>query len=174
MKRSFTDAIEQIWAKGDPTPFDRLRLVSLYAAQARSEPERVINDHRRRQVLAELHRDDDIDYVRHGSHVPRSEYLDVARKYELAMVELSRLRRTLRGHVSEGERREDRRDHHGDPAGAAASGGGSGDVSALARPAVTSHLERCDHFDCACPPFVLDGRVSSQEWAGHLRKMGLS
>lgn len=27
----------------------------------------------------------------------------------------------------------------------------------------------CDHFDCACPPFVLDQRVSSAEWGKYVR-----
>lgn len=33
-------------------------------------------------------------------------------------------------------------------------------------------MRYCEHFDCACPPFVLDGRVSSEEWGTYLQRTG--
>lgn len=32
----------------------------------------------------------------------------------------------------------------------------------------------CDHFDCACPPFVTDGRVSLREWSIYVADMDIT
>lgn len=32
----------------------------------------------------------------------------------------------------------------------------------------------CEHFDCACPPFVTDGRVGQAEWARYVKDMDIS
>jgi hypothetical protein len=32
----------------------------------------------------------------------------------------------------------------------------------------------CDHFDCACPPFVTDGRVSQAEWDRYVADMEIT
>jgi hypothetical protein len=34
--------------------------------------------------------------------------------------------------------------------------------------------QHCEHFDCACPPFVTDGRVSEAEWDRYVAAMDLT